>query len=130
MAVHDHRRIALQTERRKMEPILLAACTALISSVIGAVVGAVVSKIKTMKQSSDDARAEFAAEFAEVKDMLRQNMLMTCRTTIYSDKFSTDEKLEAYVTYRDVCHGNHQTKRYMDDLVGDDVDEYLAKHPI
>ena len=113
-----------------MEPIWMAVFTALVSSVIGAIVGAVVSKIKTMKQSSDEARAEFTAEFAEVKEMLRQNMLMTCRLTIYSDKFTTDEKLEAYVIYRDSCHANHQTKRYMDELVNDDVDEYLLKHPI
>ena len=113
-----------------MEPLLTAACTALISSVIGAVVGALVSKIKMAKQTSDSARAEFAADFAEMKEMLRQNMLMTCRLTIYDDHFSVDEKLEAYVSYRDMCHGNHQTKRYMDDLVGDDVDEYLLKHPV
>ena len=40
------------------------------------------------------------------------------------------KKLDAYVVYRDKCKGNHQTKTYMDDLVGCDVDEYIEKHHI
>ncbi|MBQ1449368.1 MAG: hypothetical protein IIZ12_00325 [Eggerthellaceae bacterium] len=106
-----------------MESILLAACTALISSVIGAVVGAVVSKVKTVKKASDDARHESA----ELKELMRQNIIMTCRMAIYDDHFSVDEKLDAYQIYRD-HGGNHQTKKYMDGQVGCDVDEYLERH--
>ena len=106
-----------------MESILLAACTALISSVIGAVVGAIVSKVKTVKKASDDARNESA----ELKKLMRQNIIMTCRMAIYDDHFSVDEKLDAYQIYRD-HGGNHQTKKYMDSQVGCDVDEYLERH--
>jgi len=98
--------------------------SALFSAVIGAVVGAVVVKLKTVRSDAERERRDAI----ELKEMIRQNMLMTCRLTIYDDHFSVDEKLEAYVLYRDTCHGNHQTKKYMDDLVGCDVDEYLEKH--
>ena len=107
-----------------LEPIGATILTAFISSVVGAVVGALVSKLKTIRM--DDERSKKEAE--EMKEMLRQNMLMTCRMTIYDEHFSIDEKLEAYLIYRDTCHGNHQTKQYMDDLVGGDVDLYLEKH--
>ena len=98
--------------------------SAIFSAIIGAIVGAVVVRLRTARSNAEHEREDAA----EMKEMIRQNMLMTCRLTIYDDHFSTDEKLEAYVVYRDTCHGNHQTKRYMDDLVGCDVDEYLEKH--
>lgn len=107
-----------------LEPIGATILTAFISSIVGAVVGALVSKLKTIRM--DDERSK--KEAAEMKEMLRQNMLMTCRMTIYDEHFSTDEKLEAYIVYRDVCHGNHQTKTYMDNLVGCNVDDYIDKH--
>lgn len=97
--------------------------TALVSSVVGAVVGALVSKIKTARRAADDAKRESE----ELKSLMRQNIVMTCRLTIYDDHFSVDEKLEAYAVYREYG-GNHQTKTYMDDLVGCDVDDYLEKH--
>ena len=52
---------------------------------------------------------------------------MTCRLAIYDEHFSVDEKLDAYTIYRN-NGGNHQTKTYMDDLVGSDVDDYIEKH--
>lgn len=91
--------------------------TALISSIVGALVGALVSKIKTTTRDAQDMR-----------EMQRQNLTMTCRMAIYDDHFSVDEKLDAYVIYRDTCNGNHQTKKYMDELVGCDVDDYILKH--
>jgi len=94
-----------------------AIITALISSIVGALVGALVSKIKTTTQDAQ-----------EMREMQRQNLTMTCRMAIYDDHFSVDEKLDAYVIYRDTCKGNHQTKRYMDKLVGCDVDDYIEKH--
>lgn len=108
----------------------MSVITALVSSVIGAIVSAVVMKLRLTKQAIDDAKTEREKDNAELKELILQNTKMTCRLTIYSDKFTIDEKLEAYVVYRDKCHGNHQTKHYMDDLVGEDVDEYLLKHPI
>lgn len=100
-----------------METLFMTLLTALVSSVVGALVGAVVSKIKTVSRTAEES-----------KETQRQTLLLTCRMAIYDDHFSVDEKLDAYVTYRDICHGNHQTKKYMDKLVGCDVDEYLEKH--
>lgn len=104
----------------------MSVITALASSVIAAIVSAVVMKIKMVRKASEDARQSNE----ELKDLILQNTKMTCRMTIYDSHFSIDEKLEAYVVYRDKCHANHQTKRYMDELVGGDVDEYLEKHEI
>lgn len=106
-----------------LEPIAATALTALISSVVGALVGALVSKIKTMRAADEQARQDAD----EMREMMRQNVLMTCRLTIYNDHFSVDEKLDAYKLYR--AHGgNHQTKTYMDNLVGTDVDSYIERH--
>lgn len=104
----------------------MSVITALVSSVIAAIVSAVVMKIQVVRKAADDAKKNNE----ELKDLIIQNTKMTCRTTIYDSHFSTDEKLEAYVIYRDKCHGNHQTKKYMDDLVGCDVDEYIERHGI
>lgn len=100
-----------------MEVIAMNALTAFISALVGALVGAIVSKVKT---STKDA--------ADVREMQRQNLTMTCRMAIYDDHFSVDEKLDTYVIYRDTCHGNHTTKKFMDALVGCDVDDYIEKH--
>lgn len=106
-----------------MQPLLATALTALISSVVGALMGALVSKIKTVRKAADDARRSND----ELKAIMQQNILMTCRMAIYDEHFSVDEKLDAYMVYRN-NGGNHQTKTYMDGLVGCDVDEYLEKH--
>lgn len=106
-----------------MELLITTAITALISSAVGALVGAIVSKLKTAAAAVDDAKRERA----ELKEIMEQNVVMTCRMAIYDDHFSVDEKLDAYEVYRDYG-GNHQTKRYMDELVGCDVDEYLERH--
>lgn len=106
-----------------MEPFIATIITALISSVVGALVGALVSKLKTAAQAVDDAKRERA----ELKEIMEQNIVMTCRLAIYDEHFTVDEKLDAYEIYRDYG-GNHQTKRYMDELVGCDVDEYLERH--
>ena len=109
-----------------MEPIAMSVITALVSSVIAAIVSAVVMKIKMVKKATDDAKRDRN----ELKELILQNTKMTCRVAIYDEHFSIDEKLEAYVVYRDKCHANHQTKRYMDNLVGGDVDEYLTRHEV
>ena len=100
-----------------MELLITTAITALISSAVGALVGALVSKIKT---STVEAR--------DMREMQIMNLKMTCRMAIYDEHFTTDEKIDAYIVYRDKCHGNHQTKKYMDELVGSDVDDYIEKH--
>ena len=106
-----------------METLILTAITALISSLIGAFVGALVSKIKTVRKASDDAKKERA----ELKGIMQQNIVMTCRLAIYDEHFSVDEKLEAYEIYK--AQGeNHTTKQYMDKLLGCDVDDYLERH--
>lgn len=63
-----------------------------------------------------------------MREMQIMNLKMTCRMAIYDEHFTTDEKIDAYIVYRDKCHGNHQTKKYMDKLVGCDIDEYIEKH--
>ena len=100
-----------------MELLITTAITALISSAVGALVGALVSKIKT---STVEAR--------DMREMQIMNLKMTCRMAIYDEHFTTDEKIDAYIVYRDKCHGNHQTKKFMDELVGCDIDEYIEKH--
>lgn len=108
-----------------MQALAMTALTALISSVVGALVGALVSKLKTVRAEGEKAERDAA----EMKESLRQNLLMTCRMAVYDEHFSVDEKLEAYKIYRDQG-GNHQTKRYMDKLVSGDVDDYLEKHRV
>ena len=66
---------------------------------------------------------------AEMRELIRQNTIMTCRMAIYNDHFSIDEKISAYIIYRDQRQ-NHHTKRYMDELVGCDIDEYIERHGI
>ena len=99
-----------------METLITTIITAVISSIIGALVGAVVAKLKT---ATKDA--------ADMREMQRLNLMMTCRMAVYDDHFSVDEKVEAYAIYRDFG-GNHQTKTYMDEMVGCDIDEYIEKH--
>lgn len=110
-----------------MESLITTFATALISSIVGAVIGAVVgalvSKIKTARKAVETAKQNSD----ELKTLMKQNIIMTCRMAIYDEHFSVDEKLDAYSVYRSYG-GNHQTKSYMDNLVGSDVDEYLEKH--
>lgn len=101
-----------------MEPIIATVITALISSSVGALVAALVSRLKMATK-----------EAAEDREIQRLTLMLTCRMSIYDEHCSVDEKLDVYKIYRDKCHGNHQTKKYMDNLVGCDVDEYLEKHP-
>lgn len=106
-----------------METFLTIAVSALISSTIGAIVAAIVSKIRLVRKSSEDAKHNNE----ELKKLMQQNIVMTCRMAIYDEHFSVDEKLDAYSIYRN-NGGNHKTKTYMDELVGCDVDDYLEKH--
>ena len=106
-------------------PYVGTIISALLSAIVGAIVGALVSKIKTVRRAVDDTKRERD----ELKKLMKQNIVMTCRMAIYDEHFSVDEKLDAYVIYR-ANGGNHQSKTYMDSLVGGDVDEYLERHRI
>ena len=110
--------------------MLATMVSSAISAVIAAVVAALVTKIKTVKAEGDKVREEQTAERNKSRELLKDIATMVCRMVIYSDKFSIDEKLDAYVIYRDTCHENHQTKTYMDEQVGMDVDEYIERHGI
>ncbi len=96
--------------------ILMTIITSVVSAVIGALVGAIVAKVKTVANNASDMR-----------EMQRLNLMMTCRMAIYDEHFTVDEKVEAYSIYRDFG-GNHQTKIYMDGVVGGDIDEYIERH--
>lgn len=104
--------------------LAMTAGSSLVSAVVAAVVSALIMKIKVARKASADAKQNSE----ELKQIVLIDTKMICRLVIYSDKFSVDEKLDAYVIYRDRCNGNHQTKKYMDELVGMDVDKYLEKH--
>ena len=87
-------------------------------------------KHRIEREEADKKRDEEERQtMAEMRDLLKQNTIMTCRMAIYNDHFSIDEKLSAYITYRDQGQ-NHHTKKYMDKQVGCDVDEYIERHGI
>lgn len=88
----------------------------LVPTLLSAIAGYLAGKLRKVKADRDEDR-----------DMAEFTLLTVCRLAIYSDRFSVDEKVEAYRTYR--RHGgNHQTKKYMDELLGEDADAYLARH--
>lgn len=99
------------------EIVLTSIITSAIAAIVGALIGAIVAKAKTV---SKDA--------AESREAQRLTLMMICRMAIYDEHFTVDEKIEAYIIYRDVCHENHQTKRHMDKLVDGDIDEYIERH--
>lgn len=112
-----------------MEPIYMSVITTLVSTVIAAIVSTVVTKIRVARKALDDAKSERERDNAELKELMLQNTKLTCRLAIYDEHFSIDEKLSAYKVYS--SHGwNHQTKKYMDNLVGCDVDEYIERHGV
>ena len=88
----------------------------LVPTVLSAIVGYLAGKLRTAK-----------AERAEDKEVTEFTLLTVCRLAIYDEHFSVDEKVDAYRTYKK-HGGNHQTKKYMDKLLGEDADAYLARH--
>lgn len=83
---------------------------------IAGYLGGQLRKVREYKRKMDDDRRT-----------LDELTLMVCRMSIYDEHFSTDEKVDAYRIYREKG-GNHQTKKYMDELLGEDADAYLARH--
>lgn len=88
----------------------------LVPTVLSAVCGYLVGALKKMK-----------ADAEEGKEMQKFILLTVCRLAIYDDHFSVDEKVETYRTYRK-HGGNHDAKKYMTNLLGEDADAYLATH--
>lgn len=70
---------------------------------------------------------DFKRRMDEDRETLNELALLVCRLCIYDEHFSIDEKVEAYRVYREKG-GNHQTKKAMDRLLGEDADGYLARH--
>lgn len=84
----------------------------LVTAALGAVIGWLALKIK---------------DYRRQQHTIDSVAMMTARMVIYSDKFDTDEKIEAYLLYKGKG-GNHRTKTYMCDLVDMDIDEYIIRH--
>ena len=72
--------------------------------------------LKKAKRDADEGK--------EIQEFI---LLTVCRMAIYDDHFSTNEKVETYRVYRK-HGGNHDAKRYMSELLGEDADAYLASH--
>ena len=88
----------------------------LIPTLLSAAVGYLAAAIKRMR-----------ADAEEGKEMQEFILLTVCRLAIYDDHFSVDEKVATYRMYRKYG-GNHDAKKYMDNLLGEDADAYLATH--
>lgn len=88
----------------------------LVPTVLSAVCGYLVGALKKMKADADEG-----------KEMQKFILLTVCRLAIYDEHFSVDEKVETYRTYRK-HGGNHDAKKYMTNLLGEDADAYLATH--
>lgn len=88
----------------------------LVPTVLSAVCGYLVGALKKMKADADEG-----------KEMQKFILLTVCRLAIYDDHFSVDEKVATYRVYRKYG-GNHDAKKYMTNLLGEDADAYLASH--
>ena len=98
------------------EYILSLAVGSIVPTVCGIVIGFLVSRIKRLAKSH--------SEHEEAQNRERRVQLITLRLAIYDDHFDIDEKLEAYELYAS-GGGNHRTKKYMDNLLGMDVDDFI-----
>lgn len=103
-----------------IQPYLLGwAVPTVLSGLLGYVLG-LLRKAKAERERVEEERRRD-------REMQESTLLMVCRLAIYDEHFSTDEKVDAYRMYR--AHGgNHQTKKFMDTLLGEDADAYLARH--
>lgn len=88
----------------------------LVPTVLSAVCGYLAGVLRKMKADADEG-----------KEMQKFILLTVCRLAIYDEHFSVDEKVATYRTYRKYG-GNHDAKKYMSELLGEDADAYLATH--
>lgn len=84
---------------------------------------------KERDQLEKERAERMESTLAKLDSTIKDQAITTYRIAIYDSHFSVDEKLEAYSKYK-ALGGNHKTKAYMDELIGEDVDGYLDKHPI
>lgn len=99
-----------------IQPYLIGWLVPTVLAAVAGYLGGQLRKVKEYKRKMDEDRRT-----------LDELTLMVCRMSIYDEHFSTDEKVDAYRIYREKG-GNHQTKKYMDELLGEDADAYLARH--
>lgn len=101
-----------------------------LSGLLGYAIG-LVRKLKTEHRAAADKAAADKRADDEWREKMRDDMdklmLISCRMAIYDEHFTVDEKVDAYRIYSE-HGGNHHTKKYMDELLGEDADAYLAKH--
>lgn len=87
----------------------------------------VVASVTTLARSLHRRADETIAYLRKREREERTRDMIMYRMAVYDEHFSTEEKLQAYQLYR-AAGGNHQTKYYMDSLLGEDVDVYLEHH--
>lgn len=107
------------------EFILSLIVSSVVTTLCGTVIGILISRLQGAAAGHKETMEAMKAQ----RKRAEQIELITLRMAIYDEHFDIDEKLEAYVLYSE-RGGNHRTKRYMDERVGMDVDEYISKHPI
>lgn len=108
-----------------MKEVLTPVIVWVLTAVLGAMAGWLASRLESAKAKREESQNANKRLLADVDALT----LMVCRLTIYNDRFDIEEKLDAYKTYR-AKGGNYRTKQEMDKLLGEDVDDYLERHPI
>ena len=102
------------------EFILSLVVSSVVTTLCGTIIGILISRLKSVAVNHKETIEAMEAQ----RKRTEQIELITLRMAIYDEHFDIDEKLEAYVLYRD-RGGNHRTKRYMDEVLGTDVDDFL-----
>jgi hypothetical protein len=95
--------------------------------VLGIMSALIIAAITALAGSLRKRASESLAYRARREREERSRDMILYRMAVYDEHFSTEEKLQAYQLYR-AAGGNHQTKYYMDSLLGEDVDVYLEHH--
>lgn len=103
------------------ESIVDPAISYLVTAALGGVIGWCVLKIKNYNSK----RNELIDQVKSLKNDMIENTQMTSKAIIYSPIFSLDEKIKAYQVYRR-NGGNGLAYQHMSELVGHDIDDYLA----
>lgn len=99
-----------------IQPYVIGWLVPTVLAAIAGYLGGQLRKVKEYKRKMDDDRRT-----------LDELTLMVCRMAIYDEHFTVDEKVDAYRIYKSKG-GNHHTKKYMDELLGEDADLWLAGH--
>ena len=97
------------------------------SAILSVLSALMIASITTLARSLHRRADEAVAYRRKREREERTRDMIMYRMAVYDEHFSTEEKLQAYQLYR-AAGGNHQTKYYMDSLLGEDVDVYLEHH--